>query len=259
MYDFNYSTNTKKDFFKNKYEELINCAVKEKRGLKPEPGYEIHHIIPKYIFRRKGLEIDNSEKNLVKLTVSEHIKAHQYWALYTEDPDACMAFVFLYGKQIKKENIEEVTDEEIQEISYIREISNSRNRGKGNPMYGKEPANKGKHMSEEQKIKISKALLGHKVSDATRKKISEKNKGRQAHNKGKPMPQYLKDNLSKKAMGRKMSEETKQKIREGNIGKKKPGRSLSLKGTHWYNNGIIQVQIKECPEGFVPGKLKLKN
>ena len=89
--------------FKNKYEDLINHAMEEKRGLNPESGYEIHHIIPKYIFKQKNLGIDNSEKNLVKLTIFEHIKAHQYWALYTEDPDACMAFVFLYGKYIKKE------------------------------------------------------------------------------------------------------------------------------------------------------------
>ena len=46
-------------------------------------------------------------------------------------------------------------------------------------MYGRESVNKGKPMSEEQKIKISKALLGHKESDTTRKKISEKNKGKE--------------------------------------------------------------------------------
>lgn len=27
------------------------------------------------------------------------------------------------------------------------------------------------------------------------------------------------------------------------------------KGYHWYNNGVIQTVAKECPEGFVPGKL----
>ena len=242
--------------FKNKYEDLINHAVEEKRGLNPESGYEIHHIIPKYIFKRKNLEIDNSEKNLVKLTIFEHIKAHQYWALYTEDPDACMAFVFLYGKYIKKENIKDITDEEIKEISHIREISNSRNKGEGNPMCGRESANKGKPMSEEQKIKISKALLGHKVSDTTRKKISEKNKGKAGWNKGKNLSEETRKSISLKTKGRKLSEETKQKIREGNIGKKKPSKSLALKGTHWYNNGIIQIQAKECPEGFNPGRLK---
>ena len=34
--------------------------------------------------------------------------------------------------------------------------------------------------------------------------------------------------------------------------------SESAKGKHWYNNGIISVHVKECPEGFVPGRLSLK-
>jgi hypothetical protein len=29
-------------------------------------------------------------------------------------------------------------------------------------------------------------------------------------------------------------------------------------GTHWYNNGVISVHTKECPPGFVPGRLPLK-
>jgi len=29
-------------------------------------------------------------------------------------------------------------------------------------------------------------------------------------------------------------------------------------GNHWYNNGIINVSAKECPEGFVAGIIKRK-
>ena len=28
------------------------------------------------------------------------------------------------------------------------------------------------------------------------------------------------------------------------------------KGKHWYNNGKITIMAKECPEGFVPGRLR---
>ena len=31
---------------------------------------------------------------------------------------------------------------------------------------------------------------------------------------------------------------------------------MSSKGYHWYNNGVIQVNSLECPEGFVKGMLK---
>ena len=31
--------------------------------------------------------------------------------------------------------------------------------------------------------------------------------------------------------------------------------TMLCKGSHWYNNGVIQTQARECPEGFVPGRL----
>lgn len=45
------------------------------------------------------------------------------------------------------------------------------NRGENNPMYGKK-------ISEETKKKISESLEGHEVSEETKKKISESNKGK---------------------------------------------------------------------------------
>ena len=76
----------------------------------------------------------------------------------------------------------------------------------------------GKHHSEEAKKKNSEA---HKnMSEETRKKMSEAKKN--------------------------MSEETKKKI------------GASKKGTRWFNNGKINIRVKECPEGFIPGRLLIK-
>ena len=50
--------------------------------------------------------------------------------------------------------------------------------------------------------------------------------------------------------GKKLSEETRRKISKtlkGNTG---------TKGKHWYNNGEINIKARECPEGFVPGRIK---
>ena len=44
----------------------------------------------------------------------------------------------------------------------------------------------------------------------------------------------------------KPSEETKKKI------------GAAKKGTHWYNNGKINIRAKQCPDGFIPGKLLIK-
>ena len=91
---------------------------------------------------------------------------------------------------------------------------------------------KGKHLSEEHKNKIGAALKGEKnpmygkhLSEEHKKKLSELNKG------------------NTYAKGQHASEETKNKM------------SLQRTGRHWYNNGKVNVRAKECPDGFIPGRL----
>lgn len=85
-------------------------------------------------------------------------------------------------------------------------------------------------VSEETKRKISEAHKGRHRSEETKNRISEALKGRPGSNKGK-----------------KFSEEHKNKISESNKGKSK--------GKKWFNNGKINKFCFECPEGFWPGRL----
>ena len=55
---------------------------------------------------------------------------------------------------------------------------------------------------------------------------------------------------NKNALGYKHSEEAKKKL-----GEAKKGNTYT-KGKHWYNNGKINTVAKECPDGFVPGRLR---
>lgn len=66
-----------------------------------------------------------------------------------------------------------------------------------------------------------KKLKGRKVSEETRKKMSEALKGRT------------------------FSEESHLKMSE------------ARKGKHYWNNGVVCVIAEKCPEGFTPGRLKL--
>ena len=50
--------------------------------------------------------------------------------------------------------------------------------------------------------------------------------------------------------GKHRSDETKKKISEASKGNK------NVKGTRWYNNGKISKRAKECPDGFVTGRIK---
>ena len=91
---------------------------------------------------------------------------------------------------------------------------------------------KGKLISEEHKKKVSEAskgnkhALGYRHSKETRKKISDAHKGKYR------------------------SDETKKKIAEASKGNK------NVRGTRWYNNGKISKRANECPDGFVPGRIK---
>lgn len=109
----------------------------------------------------------------------------------------------------------------------------------------------GKHLSEETKQKLSQSVKKALANPEVKAKMSM---GR----RGKPSPRK----------GAKLTEETKQKLREVNLGKKHSletrmklsasakGKNVWTKGRHWYNNGIVAVSAYECPEGFMPGRLK---
>lgn len=54
--------------------------------------------------------------------------------------------------------------------------------------------------------------------------------------------------------GKHPSEETRRKLsmsRMGNTNSK--GKHI---GKHWFNNGVVNAFQRECPEGFVAGRLK---
>ena len=86
-----------------------------------------------------------------------------------------------------------------------------------------------------------------------------------AYDKGKPKSDETRRKMkgNKNALGYKHSEEAKKKIRDAHKGKPmsdetRKKMSESKKGSHWYNNGDKCIRAKECPPGFVPGRLLIK-
>ena len=75
--------------------------------------------------------------------------------------------------------------------------------------------------------------LGKHPSEESRKKMSDAKKGEN---------NYL--------FGKHHSVEARKKMSEANKGNTK------TKGKFWFNNGIINIRSKECPEGFVKGMIK---
>lgn len=135
----------------------------------------------------------------------------------------------------------------------------------------------GMHHSEETKRKLSEIQKGkpkyrsrgRHLSEEHKQKLSEAKKGNKNH-KGKHLSEETKRRISEAKKGVKLpplSEEAKHKISESKKGDKNPryGKHLSdeekknlsksSKGRHFYNNGKVNVFVKECPPGFVPGIL----
>ena len=84
---------------------------------------------------------------------------------------------------------------------------------------------------------------GKRFSEEVRRKMSEAKKGKPSNKKGKHLSEETRKKLSEANRGKKLSDETKKKLSE------------ARKGMRWFNNGKTNVRAKECPEGFVPGRL----
>ena len=124
---------------------------------------------------------------------------------------------------------------------------------------------KGKHRSEETRKKLSAAskgnkyALGYKHSEEAKNKISEAKKGEKNLFYGKHHSEEAKKKMSEVRKGKHLgkdnpfygkthSEEFRKKIGEIN--------KVKMKGMRFFNNGKINIRAKECPDGFVPGRIK---
>lgn len=90
-----YNTLKSMDYFiDNKYLEQY-CLLVERNTRTQVRGKQTnkHHIIPKCWFKLKQIPINNQLNNLVNLPYREHVLAHYYLCLCTEDP-------FKYGNQL---------------------------------------------------------------------------------------------------------------------------------------------------------------
>ena len=178
----------------------------------------LHHKFPKSFSKKDGVDIDNDEDNLVSLSLADHFRVHYYlWKSALKGYRGMMAMAFTL---MRKKAVVYATDETIEQIA--RDYENAMKEA----AEVKSRAMKGKHHSEESKKKNSEAHKGRQFSEEHKKKIG-------ATMKGKPK-----------------SEETRKKLSEVHKG------NTATKGMRWFNNGEKCVRAKECPPGFVPGRIK---
>lgn len=262
------------------YIQLIEHA--KSRTLTCKDCYiEEHHIIP---LSEGG---PDCKSNLVALTAREHYVAHLLLAKIYDDVAMHAAVMFMQTRRHKnrkfKFNSHLYAKLRIEFGKKTSEAQKGKQAGDKNPMYGKKlkdvmtpekyeqwrknhadgcrkrrglPSGmKGKHHTDKKKNQISESMKGLywwnngvvsvrsrecpsdeykrgrlKLSSAWKKHISDSIKG-DKH------PWY----------GRHHTEETKEKMSKS--------RTEYNSGCHWYNNGLKEVYVKECPDGFVAGRI----
>lgn len=133
-------------------------------------------------------------------------------------------------------------EKEVEWIRYYRSIgvdlTNSTDGGEGVHGYT---------FTEEAKENMSKAHIGLKPSEDTRKKLSKAQLGNKK-GAGKKMPQHLRDLLSKLNKERVVSDETKEKLRLANLGKSNSTKGSTLPDLmkQQISESVKNIPKKEC-------------
>ena len=141
------------------------------------------------------------------------------------------------------------------------------------------PGGEGGHgpTSEATKRKVSELLKNRTLSQEHCKHISEAKLGKPAKNKGTrwyndgehnimamSCPKgYQKGVINKRCLSKEEKQSRLEKIKRNEAiadnelmrVQEKKKQLYNSKSCHWYNNGIQSIRAKECPEGFVPGRL----
>ena len=95
----------------------------------------------------------------------------------------------------------------------------------------------------------------HKLSEETKKKLSEINKGRVLTEEWKKKisdaQKGIKRGPNKKLLGHSVSEETRKKISEKTKGKK---GAITTLGMHWYTDGVNDILTYDCPKRYHKGR-----
>lgn len=127
-------------------------------------------------------------------------------------------------------------------------------------------AKKGIQISEDQKKKISSALIGHKHTEESKEKISKNHrchqtketsikiskskKGIATRNSGWTTPNSTREKQKLSNTGKKRSEEARQNISKSQLGTK-------IVNDGYFNKRILEEEFNQyCENGWIPGRVK---
>ena len=254
--------------YKKAYNQLIEHAK-----LNQQIGYnEEHHIVPK----AEGGSDDKT--NLVKLTARQHYIAHLLLAKIYDDYKMYSALTYMQCKSSRNQRDFKFNSRLYEKMRVECAKKHSAWR-KAHPLVGQKNGMYGRKHTEESKKKMSDnkkgqcSWLGRHHTEQSKKKISCSQKGKKLTEEHK---NKIKAALALPDIKARISASISKRqkcsfwVTDGKTnhflskGSTIPegfyiGRTISSNSTssyHWYNNGYMCVLAKECPEGFVSGRLR---
>jgi len=228
-------------------------AKNEKYDKKVVKHRNLHHKFPRSFSKALGEEVDNDKDNLISLSLADHFLVHYYYYLLAKKgyrQSMALAFRLMARKGMKY-----ITPETAEAIAkdYEEAVEISRQVFQSDEFKVKlSDANKGKHLSDETRAKMSKSrqglLKGRTFSDETRMKMSEAKKGKPSKLKGHKLSEEHRKQISESQKGKRTgsdnpffghthTEETKQRLSElaaGRIFSEETKRKQSEAVKEWW-------------------------
>lgn len=172
---------------------------------------------------RLGIELNKSRDELKEMD------------LYYNRPACELIFLTdvehkkLHGLNQSKETLEKISTSLKARFDndYYHDLFSELHKGENNPMYGHIWTDEQiEHCKQGAKNRDNSNIGKYKRTEEINQKMSEALKGKMS---GENNPMY------------------------GKRGKDNPNYGL-----HWYNNGEISIKARECPEGFIKGRIYIK-
>lgn len=199
----------------------------EKYEKKIVSNRNLHHKFPRSFSKKLGEPVDNDKDNLISLSLSDHFLVHYYYYKLAKKgfrQSMATAFTFMAKKSIKYMSPEtaEMIANDYEEALPIT------------------------NQAQSERMKGNNFFKGHKLTEESKKLISDNHADVSGNNNPMWNKHHTEESKEKNRLahlGKKASNDTKAKLKE------------SHKGLKWYNDGIHNIFAKECPDGFVPGRL----
>lgn len=233
---------------------------------------ETHHIIPRCV---GGIE----DNNLVNLPAREHFICHLLLTKIYKNTEFeyklwTTMHRFIYGNKGQRKI--KITSNQYKIIKEnFSKFRSEANKGEGNPNYGnrwndeqrknlsyklkgKPSKNKGIPLKEDIKKRISQKLKGKPQPWNRRKKTKEERLLISIRTKECMAKKEARENFIKGIKNRKTYKGKNNPMygkKRKDVSKRFSEFNKSRKGFHFYNNGIKNVYCKECPKGFVKGRI----